>query len=215
MDIKLDEVDISIFVPVERLHLLIGRELTHTHMCSDEIRANDSKAYNQAIERSLFSYFPKKIKSIPESLGAYRFSSEFYFHVELYLKELGLETPPSEQVCFEGELDGEWCYSLHLANTLNEELFIADIAFQNPLFPNKMGHTEREYKGLGNGIFDFTLKNIYGYAAQSGYKRVGLLASNTVNMEIFLRRGFVIEDNILGKLARQYKQGYPMVNVTL
>lgn len=217
MDKQLAKNAIQIFVPVVKIEKLIGTKLNYTVLSTQNLRQEDPSAYNMAIERSLFSYYPEPFDTFPKDLGYFRKEVVFSKFVDRFLKfaseKMGrtFQLPPKEQIYFEGAKGEVTCFLLHLANTLNNELFISDIVLQNPKNPNIREHTFDGYKGLGYGIFNEILLNIEDYARRKKYARIGLLASNKINMEIFSRRGFVIEESIIGERAMQSEQGYPMV----
>jgi hypothetical protein len=217
MDKFLDERKCSIFLPLLQIEDAVGAKLKCSCSTTNEIRKTDPSGYNMAIERSLFTYFPNIIKLIPEELAAYREGSAFYSKVTKFLqgesKKLkeDISLPPKEQICFSGALKEIKCFNLHLANTLNNELFISDVFLQNIKNPNCIEETSVGFKGLGNGIFDEIMKNIEKFAELANYSKIGLLASNKTNMEIFARRGFVIEHTHHGKMAKIIELSYPMV----
>jgi len=217
MDKQLAKNSVEIFVPVEKIEKLIEAKLCCTSLATKLLREEDPSAYNMAIERSLFSYCPEPFETFPRELGFIRGATVFSKSVDKLLKfaseKLGRELtlPPKEQIYFEGKVGDATCFLLHLSNTVHNELFLSDILLQNPKNINLREETSSEYKGLGYGIFDEILANIQKYAQRKKYTRLGLLASNKINMEIFFRRGFVIEDTHIGERAKQSERGYPMV----
>jgi hypothetical protein len=219
MDKLLDKKEGSIFLPLTEIEDVIGAKLSFACSTTNEIRKTDPCAYNMAIERSLFTYFPDVIPTIPEELGYFRTKPEFFSQVTKFLKwaskelKMDILLPPNEQICFSGALKEIECFNLHLANTLDNELFISDIFLQDPNKPNRMGQTGFGFRGLSNGIFDVVIQNIERYAREEQYSKIGLLASNKINMEIFARRGFIIEETHMGERAKSIEMSYPMVKV--
>lgn len=219
MDKFLDKKEGSSFLPLTQIEDIIGAKLSFTCSTTNEIRKTDPSEYNMAIERSLFTYFPRVIPAIPEELGFYRERPNFYSKVTEFLKwaskqlKKDISLPPKEQICFSGTLKETECFNLHLANTVNNELFISDIFLQNPRNPNRLEQTGVGFRGLGNGIFDEIITNIEKCAKAANYSKIGLLASNKINMEIFARRGFVIEGTHYGERAKVIEMSYPMVKV--
>jgi len=219
MDKQLEKNSIQVFIPVEKIEKIVGKKLSYITQNTMLLQKNDPSSYNMAIERSLITYYPEPISHLPEELGHIREDYCFSNTIDVFLKKvskkmrLNIQLPHKEQICFEGEFGSINCFSLHLSNTLNNELFISDIFLQNPNNPNIVGQTSLDYKGLGHGIFDEILSNIENFALTKNYSKLGLLASNKVNMEIFKRRGFAIEDNHFGEIAKSVEMSYPMVKL--
>ncbi len=199
---------VEVFLPVEQIQALMPRPLINRKLAFAEY---PEEKRNHALERSISKLVMRNF-FFPEVFAELRYQIDFQQVVQKYLQtHYPNQSPlPNNQVYFKGSLAGvpDEVYIVHLAETLDNELFIADIVTQNPLGqPNQSG----DFEGLGHGVFMEFLQRLEDYAASNHYQQIGLVAASRWQKEMFERRGFVFEeDTPFGQYALMTDQGFPM-----
>ncbi len=202
-----EQLQASDVIPIDRIEAIIGRPLEHSRRVGAELRIQDPTDFNQAIERSIMRVVLSQEVQFPERFADIRREPSLYDAAcrHILRHKLG-SPPPATQVYFQGSIEQGDCYILHLADTLESELYISDIYLCNPLIDGAAEHTS-----IGHGIFDEILRRIEAFARANGYARLGLSAYRERNMRSFAKRGFVVEDNMYGDVAQEVGMGYPMI----
>lgn len=199
---RLEEVDISNFIPLKTIADIFEAFVTIDVIENDQI---DDYCFNQGINRSISMITRKRGIILPKDFQFLIADSSYLDQVkEFFVQNRVFDIIPKNQVEYEVFADGEFCLCLSLAETAEFELFISDLELKNPF-------SEVENSSMGHGVFNTVLKNIEKYAAENRYLRVGLIALDHRLMEVFQRRGYVIEDTLEGELAKEVGENYPMV----
>ena len=137
-----------------------------------------------------------------------------YFVVMKAYRDAKLDTPVYSQTTFTGRHKGKEVYNLHLAHFSDEELHFGDITLQNVRIFLSRPEQERfrtPHPGLGSGIFDETLENLFRFARENGYKRISLSAVDMLRAETMAKRGFEFRPGPLLNSGLARGMSIPMV----